>query len=81
MTEKKKGLEFFKFSDREIIFKKYHLNDLPEEERRCIVCGEILTKDNLGGLLPGSVRGVCNKFSCIMAVLLKEKKEMVIKQR
>lgn len=64
----KKGLEFFKFSDREIIFKKY----LSEDKRKCIVCGETLTKDNLGGLLPDSA--VCNKFSCIMAVLLKERK-------
>jgi len=73
-----KGLQFFKYTDLDYILKKYHWYDLPADCRKCIVCKKKLTKENFGGLIPGSVNGVCNDFSCIMAILLKEKKEILV---
>ncbi len=71
-----KGLQFFKYTDIDYILKKYHWYDLPADRQKCIVCKKRVAKENLGGLLPGG-NGVCNDFSCVMSVLLKEKKQML----
>jgi hypothetical protein len=72
-----KGLLFFKYTDIDIILKKLKWDEKPIEEKKCIVCGTPVTKENIGAFVPGSYKPVCNKFSCLMAILLKERKEML----
>lgn len=73
-----KGLNFFKYTDICHVLKKIKWDELPVEQKKCVVCGISLTKENIGAFVPGSVRATCNNFACVMGVLLKEKKELLI---
>ena len=74
---KERGLTFFKYTDIAPALRKLEWEKLPIEKKRCIVCGIMLTKENIGAFVPGSVRATCNHFGCIMAALIREKKPIL----
>jgi hypothetical protein len=72
-----RGLKFLKRVDLDCALEKMKWTELPPEDRRCVVCKSPLTPENIGALLPGSTKAVCNDFICVMVALLKEKKELL----
>jgi len=73
---KKEGLVFFDMSHMNLVLKKIGWDEKTLREKKCIVCGCQLTKNNIGALTRESpIQGVCRKFSCVMSVLLAHKKE------
>jgi len=74
-----KGLIFFDYDDIELILRKLGWDENRLNKERCIVCGCKLTKENVGAFTRHSpVKGVCRKFECLVSVLLREKKEVLL---
>lgn len=72
-----KGLIFFKYTDLDPALRKLGWEKLSIEEKKCIVCGITLTKENIGAFVPSSTKATCNHFGCIMAALIREKKPIL----
>ena len=39
-----------------------------DEEAKCYVCGRTITKKNLGAVIPGSLRLICDNNECMLMV-------------
>ena len=59
-------ISFAKRSDIDEYLKMHNI-DLEKEKYLCYVCGETITRDNIGIIFSkeGSIKTVCNKSSCL----------------